>query len=52
MKDNLTKEDVKSAFRKMVEMRSKWEYCIKNKISRAEAEKIGIKYADITLTVL
>lgn len=50
MKKTWTKEQMSSTFRTMVEMRRKWEYCVNNKLSHDEAEKIGVKYADIIMT--
>lgn len=50
MKTTWTKEEITKAFRTMVEMREKWEYCVNNKLSRDKAAEIGINYADIRLT--
>lgn len=50
MKKTWTKEQMTNAFRTMVEMRKKWEYCVNNKLSRDEAAEMGVKYADIIMT--
>lgn len=50
MNKTWTKEQMTNAFRTMVEMRKKWEYCVNNKLSRDEAAEMGVKYADIITT--
>ena len=45
MKKIWTPEERANAIRTMVGMRSKWEYCIRHHLSRDDAAKMGVHYA-------
>lgn len=47
MKDNRSREEIITAFKKSVMLRSQWEAALASGISREEMEKEGLKTIDV-----